>query len=453
VKRLALLLTIAVISSGGYAGAHIGSHEVSVHNNYFDPDLLGIDQGETVTWTAINGGHTVTADDGSFDMPPTGALMAGDTVTWTAPARDVTVRYRCRVHPGMAGLIKVGRGSAIEPPPPTPVEVRTVPSATYPTITSATAGLPLSARIEIAPGTYNESIVISAPATDADITLVGLGTQPADVVISGGGTRNTGIGVLADGVRIQNLTVRNFTSTGILVRGVRRFSITGIDATDNGAYGVRTTGSARGHIAEAATTGSSRAGISIETCGDCDILVEGVRSQRNLVGLSATDAGALVVRDSSFSENGVGIAIRTTASQPSLARTGAHVIDNTITGNRSTTFAGDVGTLQIAAHAGVWIDGGRLNTIQSNQITGHAWGIVLTGFNGPSVGDRILDNVLSDADQAHLAWDGVGVATCFAGNVAAVSQPAMLQDLYPCTRVTVGAPYPLVDAALLAGGV
>ena len=78
--------------------------KVQVVDFAFQPAILTIPVGATVTWT--NTGqrtHTVSADDGSFDS---GRLDPGETFsqTFTEPG---THTYHCGFHPEMQGTITV----------------------------------------------------------------------------------------------------------------------------------------------------------------------------------------------------------------------------------------------------------------------------------------------------------------------------------------------------------
>ena len=159
------------------------------------------------------------------------------------------------------------------------------------------------------------------------------------------------------------------------------------------------------------------AGIAIQDCDECDILVQDVRSDDNLAGLSASNAAAIVVRDSVFRGNGVGVVLKTLPVGEAAPQRGSHILNNLIEENTSSAFAGSLATLDLPAHAGVWIAGGWFNVVEGNEISGGAWGVLVTGFNSPAMNNRIVDNVLGASGDAHLAWDGIGASTCFAGNV------------------------------------
>ncbi|HLF41822.1 MAG TPA: plastocyanin/azurin family copper-binding protein [Acidimicrobiia bacterium] len=93
------------------------SAAVTIQRSRFTPRDVTVPAGETVVWTNNDGvGHSVTADDGSFDSHPgcggvTGGCMnRGETfsTTFTRPGR---VTYYCRTHGGpgrgMVGSVTV----------------------------------------------------------------------------------------------------------------------------------------------------------------------------------------------------------------------------------------------------------------------------------------------------------------------------------------------------------
>ncbi|MEZ4831205.1 MAG: hypothetical protein R2873_04235 [Caldilineaceae bacterium] len=81
---------------------------VEVRNNVFSPDPIEINVGDTVTWRRIEGVHSVTADDGSFEQPA-GADWITFSHTFTTAGEFA---YYCTLHGtpgggGMAGTVIV----------------------------------------------------------------------------------------------------------------------------------------------------------------------------------------------------------------------------------------------------------------------------------------------------------------------------------------------------------
>ncbi len=92
-----LALAVGVASAGG--------NRVSASNYSFKPRTITIQKGDQVTWRRVEGRHTVTLKDGSFDKVlskshPRRSLRFGERGTF---------RYYCRFHRtlGMKGKVVV----------------------------------------------------------------------------------------------------------------------------------------------------------------------------------------------------------------------------------------------------------------------------------------------------------------------------------------------------------
>mgnify|MGYP000097148957 CR=1 FL=1 len=109
---LAILVSLVALAGAAPAppaAAQSGGAEVEVVDFAFEPAMVTIEPGTTVTWT--NAGerpHTVTADDGAFDS---GRLDPGEqfSVTFDEPG---TFTYFCGFHPEMQGTVMVGEAQA-----------------------------------------------------------------------------------------------------------------------------------------------------------------------------------------------------------------------------------------------------------------------------------------------------------------------------------------------------
>ena len=79
------------------------TNAVSIANGTFNPSVLTISIGETVTWTLTNGTHTVVSDDGSWQS---GSLSTGDTYSHQFDTAG-EFSYKCGIHSSMMGTIIV----------------------------------------------------------------------------------------------------------------------------------------------------------------------------------------------------------------------------------------------------------------------------------------------------------------------------------------------------------
>src|SRR5215211_8479560 len=106
-----LTLTLVVLVAGGALLSRVGliaaqqdASPVQVVDFAFEPGMLTVPAGATVSWTnAGSRTHTVTADDGSFDS---GRLDPGEQFSQTFDQRG-TFTYHCGFHPEMQGSIVV----------------------------------------------------------------------------------------------------------------------------------------------------------------------------------------------------------------------------------------------------------------------------------------------------------------------------------------------------------
>jgi plastocyanin/nitrous oxidase accessory protein NosD len=463
-------LAVGILLLAQPVGAAEQTNRVEIRNNVYAPADVHVARGEKVQWTLAEGRHSVTSDSPKgFDS---GVIESvGKTFTISAPRTDVTLYYHCRIHgtagdgdhwgSGMVGRIVVGEGSP-PPPPPPGEEVRAVPSRRWPTLVKALDGLAPDGRyrIELASGTYRSTDVTQAslgfrdrPGPGFDVTIHGAGSRPTDVVFDGG---QTGFAMSVDGLHLENVSFNKQKFAALYLRGADRWSVDDVMISRPGRYGIWLDGATHGRVRRTSISSARIAGISVRGCEDCDLLVDTVTVEDSLQGLEALGAGALVVRGSTFVENGVGVALKASLSDASPQR-GAQLLLNSFFDNTNRRIkAPAVGPdKDLPVGAGVWIDGGSFDVVEHNEFDGHSFGVVLTG---PSYSSRVVNNVLSDSVEADVAWDGVGANVCFAHNLApdgsrATAMPPVAQDIYGCgLPATVGMPFPLVTATVLAWG-
>lgn len=80
------------------------TNSVDIRGMAFSPATITVKVGSTVTWTNNDSvGHTVTADDSSFD---TGVFRQGESKSVTF-SKAGTFTYHCNVHPNMTATVIV----------------------------------------------------------------------------------------------------------------------------------------------------------------------------------------------------------------------------------------------------------------------------------------------------------------------------------------------------------
>ncbi|MDH2413347.1 right-handed parallel beta-helix repeat-containing protein [Nocardioides sp. CER19] len=282
----------------------------------------------------------------------------------------------------------------------------------------------------VGPGTYHESVVVST----ADVTV--RGTDRNRTVIDGAGVRPYGVVSIADGTRVQNLTVRDHTFYGVLVTGVhdkhgprannaddydefepdefppvQRFAVDHVTAYDNGLYGIYAFDAQHGVIADSYASGSADSGIYVGQCHSCDVLVQDNVAERNAVGFeNANASGPLLITGNRFTDNRVGLTLLSNYQEAFRPQRANQVIGNLVgeSGSNDSPAQADGGF-----GTGVGIAGGVDNEVTRNRIAGNPRaGVLITNTEDlPATGNTLTENA--------YAANGIDVA-----NISAARAPA-----------------------------
>jgi plastocyanin len=101
---LALLVATLALGTGTRGAQAQDGAAVSIVDFAFQPAMLQVASGTTVTWTNTgNAPHTATSDSGAFDS---GQLTSGQSFSQTFDTPGMYT-YHCAVHPFMTALISV----------------------------------------------------------------------------------------------------------------------------------------------------------------------------------------------------------------------------------------------------------------------------------------------------------------------------------------------------------
>ena len=314
--------------------------------------------------------------------------------------------------------------------------VRAVPQ-NYPTIQAAVNAASEGDSIVISPGTYHEGVLVETPG------LRIRGTDRNAVVLDGQNTTEVGIEVEADRVVVENLTAHNYKS-----HGIRWFEQTGywgryLTAYDNGLYGIFAFGSRCGQFDHSYTSGNADSGFYIGECYPCDAVIHDVDAVGNAIGYSGTNAGGnLVVRDSRWNDNALGIVPNSLDSEERPPQRGI-TIKNNIVNRNNTIDAPGQGIAALFYGVGIVLAGGSSNSVYGNVVTDNVLsGIAVTPLPDSNVwipgGNTVWGNKVShDATLYPDAWDlaqgaGSGANNCWADNEFGVSAPPAIEDIWSC---------------------
>jgi Right handed beta helix region len=309
----------------------------------------------------------------------------------------------------------------------------------YPSIQAAVDAAQPGDLVRIGPGTYHEQVVVGPAKKD----IVLRGTDRNRVVLDGDrGKRFTGITVHADGVAVENLTIRGFASNGILFTPPKEqpkqldgWRASFVTAANNGLHGIDALRAGGGTIDHVLASGHGAAGLRIGNCRPCDSLVTDSVAERGMAGFEGSDSGGnVVVARSFFRDNRVGVLLVSAGEEAPYHQQDTTVVGNVITDNANRDAPGHGAGFGI----GVLVRGGRRNGLARNRITGHPGaGVLLTASDSaPAAEDSVQGNLLRDNGidlaVAPRAGQRTSKGSCFAQNRFRTSLPRNIEKALPC---------------------
>lgn len=321
----------------------------------------------------------------------------------------------------------------------------------HPTVQAAVDAAAPGDLILVSPGTYAEAVIVRTP----NIVIRGLDRNT--VVFDGADELVNGFQVSADGVAIENLTVKRYQVNGIVftnaydapdptqavvLQGYRASYVT---VANNGLYGLYAFYAAGGQFDHVYGSGHPDGGIYIGQCKPCNAVVTDAVMERNGLGYSGTNAsGGLFLVNSVYRRNRIGMSPNSQLMER-LAPQGDVVIAGNLVENND-----DPETPPAASGAfgvGIAIGGGERNQIIRNTVRGHDnVGIAITTLDGFLPADnRVEANVMSDnaTDLAFYPTSGRSLASagnCFMGNTFASSSPDQIESVLQCGAGSVDVP-------------
>jgi plastocyanin len=447
-RSLALLALLVAATLAGCTGdGEEGRPSVSVDmfDNFYARDVTRVPVGTPVRFE--NQGYTVhnaVAVGGAWRTPQT---IERDRAAEIVADRPGVYRFYCTFHAtsdgsqGMAAVLVVGdaaydprtaAGGVAAPATPRPSGVtRRVPGA-YRTIQGAVDAAGPGDLVLVEPGVYREEVKVRTPS------LTIRGRNRNTVVVDGEYRRANGISVTADGVAVENLTVRNGKVNGLFWTGVKGFRSSYVTAYNNEVYGIYAFDSTDGLFEQSWASGSYDAGFYIGQCNPCDAVIDGVTSFGNGLGYSGTNAGGdLHIIRSTFRGNVSGIVPNTLDSEllPPFSR--VDLVGNLVEGNGSRT--APVEAIEWSSFGnGIILAGGNDNRVERNRVVNHPnHGILVTPNLDKHLWtasrNQVRGNLVEGSGRADIALSGpAGAGNCFTGNRIRTSIPVGIEWLQPC---------------------
>jgi plastocyanin len=436
-------------SADSQSSGQSGYAVVNMIDNTFSPQVIRVPVGGRIKFK--NGGqnpHNAVSSDGgwSTEVPFGNIEMPAGASTSINFNKAGAYPYICTFHAtedgrGMVGTVVVGdaeyvpkdrKAGRLTPVAEASGIVRSVP-ADYPTIQSAVDAADPGDMVMIGNGIYAEEVTVTTPS------LILRGEDRNKVIIDGEFQRPNGIKILeADGVVVENLTVRNAKLNGIFWTGVEGYRASWITAYNNKDYGIYAFDSQDGVIEHSYASGSPDSGIYIGQCQPCRAVIDDVVSENNALGYSGTNSGGdLYIVNSTWRNNMSGLVPNTLDSELLPPQRGTTIAGNLIVNNNN---------LKAPAHPleyptfgeGVLIIGGHNNLVQNNLIVGHPnHGVMIAAIIDENLwtatGNVIKGNTIARSGRADIALGGpAATGNCFADNNYRTTIPPGLEYLQSC---------------------
>ena len=300
--------------------------------------------------------------------------------------------------------------------------------------------------ILIDPGVYTEEIIVATP----DIVI--RGRDRNTVFIDGVHSLSNGVSVHADGVAIENLTVRNYLNNAIQVGtsdpiSVNRFRALHVTTSNTGANGFELRNTTNVEIRQGWLSGHGLSGILVTECSQCATLITTTLVEFSSQGFTVRSAAEGVAIFSSTSRNNrVGIMVEDGPSGPT---TGALIASNLVQNNGFTTTPNADPAVDRSFGVGMHIGGTVSTEITANRVSGNTrTGILLSTNNAGNSGDPIAPNVQRNVVEGHpesdivIAFENsiIDPSTCVVDNGSAIIGPAGASAAATCSDANVAPP-------------
>jgi hypothetical protein len=302
-----------------------------------------------------------------------------------------------------------------------------------PTIQEAVDVAEPGGLVLIGPGVHGEAVRVTTPF----LTIRGVDRNAT--VLDGGFRLANGIHVIeADGVAIENLTVRNYRLNGVLWSSVFGYRASYVTAANNGDYGIFAFASVWGQFDRSYASGSPDSGFYIGQCSPCHAVITDVLAENNALGFSGTNAGGdLLIVNSEWRHNLSGIVPNTLDSELLAPQRDVTIAGNWVHDNNNRSAPSR--PLQYPSFGtGILVSGGRDNVIVQNRVEGHeTFGIgvipILDRNLWVTSGNEVRDNLVRGSGIADLALGAPAAGgDCFGGNDFGTSLPPAIEIGFGC---------------------
>jgi parallel beta-helix repeat protein len=315
--------------------------------------------------------------------------------------------------------------------------------------------------VVVPPGVYHESVSIS----ESGITLTG--SRGAIIDATGFAAGITAVSNPAppnapcpaatlSKITIRGLTVRNASFTGVNIRGVDGFEVSGGRYLNTGAYGVFPRCAQNGVVSGNDVRGISDAGLYVGS--DDHVVLTGNQITDSIAGVEVENSTNVDVTRNRVTDNAAGILVFLLPGRAMTLTDTVLVADNVVSHNnlqRTRETGPNPSPIdQVPSGTGIASLGADHVTITGNNVVGNDTGgigvlanpIVLLdprGLDPAPDFNRVAGNVVlrnggspdplrPQTPGADLIYDGSGTGNCFGRNVFGTDFPAGITTAFGC---------------------
>ena len=301
--------------------------------------------------------------------------------------------------------------------------------------------------ILIDPGIYTEEVVVATP------DLVIRGRDRNTVFIDGIHSLTTGVQVNANGVAIENLTVRNYLGDAVavgnqvLLNPIDSFRAVHVTTSNTAGNGIALANVINAEVRQGWQSGHGQSGDLITQCQQCNTLVTTTLAEFSARGYSVIGAQEGVsITSATARNNRAGIVVEDgDETMTSGVTVAASIIQNNGFDQSPVTTPAFDNSFGVGVHVG-----GTVGTnVVANRISGNTEAAVLLSQNvnntsGNPLGTLVERNVLSDNQSADivLAFQNAAVDPdlCVRENGGAVVTPPGAAEAAACGAGSTAAP-------------
>ncbi len=346
--------------------------------------------------------------------------------------------------------------------------------------------------IKVKPGKYVEGVIVEGKKYKG-LTIKGTGKNPSKVILEGknakdpiGNPANNGIEIIdVKDVTVKNMWARNYLNNGVFWHDTNTDDnkatcqnpvAKDVDTSFNRSYGLFMFGCEGGAFNGGEGWGHGDSAYYVGATpfqgNPQKTVLKNLEGYENVLGYSGTNSKYVVIKDSDFYNNGIGIVPNTLDSEPFEPNAEGVIKDNDIFWNNFNYFLPDSrvepvgglgGGINYPTGIGIALFGSDGWKVTDNDIFGNfMWGVALfsdpvgncegppsdgctTGDDALSQNNQVTDNDMgrdgTDTNGHYDFWvDGSGTGNCFEGNDSSTFAPdesppgpshATVAQLYP----------------------